>query len=266
MTTINFADPFSDVVEEVTIVRYRKHRTRIAMKELLQPQHRFGIQVVGRLVQKKQVRRFKQKLAQRNATALATGKHLYRSIGVGALQSIHCLGKLTVQIPSVCSIDIVLKRAHFFHQSIEIGIRIGHFRTDGIEALNFSKHVGKCHTDILDYRSLFVERGLLLKNTNRVAGSKACVARGNLFKTSHNLQQGRLAHAIRAYYADFCARVKRKRHVVQDNLVAVSFARLIHLINEFSHKDSFHEGCWWPAMCILIFIILYSINFTKAHL
>ena len=190
MTTINFADPFSDVVEEVAIVRYRKHRTRISMKELLQPQHRFGIQVVGGLVQKKQVGRFKQKLAQRNATTLATGKHLYRSIGVGALQGIHCLGKLTVQIPSVCSIDIVLERTHFFHQGIEIGIGIGHFRADGIEALNLGKHIGKRHANVLDYRSLFVERGLLLKNANRIARGKTRVARRNLFEASHNLQQG----------------------------------------------------------------------------
>ncbi len=239
VATVNFADPLGNVVQEVAVVRYGQHGTGVTMQELLQPQHRFSIQVVSRLVQKQQVGSFKQQLAQRHAPALAARKHLYRSIRVGALQGIHGLRKLAVQIPAVGGVDFVLQGAHFFHKGIEIGIGVGHLQADSVEALNLGKHIGKRHANVLDYRCLFVQRGLLLQNAHGVARRKTCIACRNLLQASHYLEQGRFAHAVGTHHADFGARVERKRNVVQDDLVTMGLARLIHLIDEFSHRYSF---------------------------
>ena len=232
------------------------------MKELLQPQHRLSVEVVSGLVEQQKVGRLKQQLAQGNAPALATGKHLYRRIRVGALQRIHGLGKLAVQIPAVRCIDFVLQGAHLFHQGIEVGIGVGHFHADGVEAFHLGKHIGKRHADVLDYRCLFIERGFLLQDAHGVARRKTRVARRHLFQARHNLEQRGLAHTVGAHDADLRAGIERKRHIVQNDLVAMGFARLIHLINEFSHGDSFHEGCWWPASAYVL-LLSHSLRFLQ---
>ena len=54
-------------------MRDGQHRAGVGAQELLQPQHRLGVQVVGGLVEQQQVGRLQQQLAQRHATALAAG-------------------------------------------------------------------------------------------------------------------------------------------------------------------------------------------------
>ena len=72
MPAVNFADPFSNVVKEIPVVGHCEHGALIRVEELLQPQDRFRIQVVGRLVKQQQVRGFKQEFAQCYAAAFAT--------------------------------------------------------------------------------------------------------------------------------------------------------------------------------------------------
>ena len=51
------------------------HGAGVALQKLLEPVHRFGVQVVGRLVQQQHVGLGEQQLAQRHAALLATGEH-----------------------------------------------------------------------------------------------------------------------------------------------------------------------------------------------
>ena len=51
VTTVDFANPLGNVIQEVAIVRDGKHRALIVMQEVLEPQDRLGVQVVGRLVE-----------------------------------------------------------------------------------------------------------------------------------------------------------------------------------------------------------------------
>src|SRR5213083_30759 len=52
---VELEDPAGHVVEEVAIVGDRHDRARIFLEEALQPRHRLGIQVVGRLVEQQHV-------------------------------------------------------------------------------------------------------------------------------------------------------------------------------------------------------------------
>ena len=98
---VHLADPFGHVVQEVAVVRDGQHRAGVGAQELLQPQHRLGVQVVRGLVEQQQVGRFQQQAAERHAPALAAGKHAHRRVGVGALQRVHGLRELAVQVPRV---------------------------------------------------------------------------------------------------------------------------------------------------------------------
>ena len=243
LAAVDFADPFGHVIQEVTVVGYRKHGTLVGLEELLQPQHGFGIQVVGGLVQKQQVGSFQKQAAQRDATALATGKHAHGGIGIGALQRVHGLGKLAVQIPAVRGVDVFLQAAHFVHQHIEVGVGIGHFLADLIEALDLRIDVAKGHLDVFQDGLVFLQRGLLLQDAHGVAGGQARIARGNLFQTGHDLQQGGLAHAVGADDADLRPRVEAQGHVVQDNLIAMRLAGAVHLVDEFCHANRIPFRC-----------------------
>ena len=90
-------------------------RALVLVQELLQPQDGFGIQVVGGLVEQQQVWSLEQQLAQSHTAALATGAHVDRGVRVRALQSVHRLLELGVEIPTVGGVDFGLQLAHLFH-------------------------------------------------------------------------------------------------------------------------------------------------------
>ena len=71
LTAIELEDPAGDVVEEVAVVRDRDDRARVLLQERLEPRHRFGVEVVGRLVEQQQVGLLQQQAAQRDAALLA---------------------------------------------------------------------------------------------------------------------------------------------------------------------------------------------------
>ena len=209
--------------------------TGIVVQELLEPQHALGVQVVGGLVKQQQVGRLQQQAAQRHATALAAGKHVHRHVGVGALQRVHRLRQLAVQIPAVLRVDLVLQLAHLVHQRVEVGIGVAHLGAHLVEALHLRQDVGERQLNVLQDGLVLLQRRLLLQDAHRVAGRQARLAVGNFLQPRHQLQQRGLAHAVGAHHADLRTRVERQRHVVQDDLVAMRLARLVHLINEFGH-------------------------------
>ena len=212
-----------------------QHRARIVLEELLEPQHAFGIQVVGGLVQKQQVGGLQQQAAQGHATALAAREDSHGRVGVGALQRVHGLGELGIQIPPVGGIDLVLELAHLVHERVEVGVRCCHLLADLVEAGHLGQHVGEGHLDVLQDGLVLIQRRLLLQDAHGVAGREPCVAVGHLFQPRHHLQQGGLAHAVGAHDADLRARVEGQGDVIEDDLVTHGLTRLVHLVDEFRH-------------------------------
>ncbi len=219
-----------------------EHRARVGLQELLEPQHAFGVQVVGGLVQKQQVGGLQQQTAERHATALAAGEDAHRRVGVGALQRVHGLGELGIQIPPVGGVDLVLQAAHLVHERVEVGVRCGHLLADLVEAGHLGQHIGEGHLDVLQDGLVLIQRRLLLQDAHGVAGGQARLAVGHLFQPRHHLQQGRLAHAVGTHDADLRAGVERQRDVVQNDLVAHRLAGLVHLVDELCHSAPVPSG------------------------
>ena len=133
----------------------------IAAEELLEPEHRFGIQVVRRLVEQQQVGRLEQQAAERHAAPLAAGEVRDRLVGVGALQCVHGLGELAVKVPAVRGVDLGLELAHLLHERVEVGVGLGHLHADGVEALHLREDVTEGLLDVLEDRLILVKRRLL---------------------------------------------------------------------------------------------------------
>ena len=94
MAAVDLADPFGHVVHEVTVVGDGDDGALVLVQELLQPQNRLSVEVVGGLVEQQQVGGFKQQLAQCHTATLATRAHGDRGVHVGALQRVHGLFEL----------------------------------------------------------------------------------------------------------------------------------------------------------------------------
>ena len=234
VTAIDLADPFGHVVHEVTVVGDGDDGTLVLVQELLQPQDRLGIEVVRGLVEQQQVRSFEQQLAQCHTAAFTTGAYGHRSVRVRALQGVHGLLELGVEIPAVGGVDVVLQLAHLFHQGVEVGIRIGHFLTDLVETGHLFGDFAERHLDVLADGLGLVQRRLLLQDADGESRGQIGFAVGDGVDAGHDLEQRGLAHAVRADDADLGARQEAQGHVIENHAVAVSLAGLDHLINEFS--------------------------------
>ena len=68
---IELEDPAGDVVEEVAIMGDDQDRTRIVAQMAFQPIDRFGIEMVGGLVEQQEVWLLQQQLTKRHAAPLA---------------------------------------------------------------------------------------------------------------------------------------------------------------------------------------------------
>ena len=250
MTAVDLADPLGNVIQEVAIVCDGKHRALIVMQEVLEPQDRLGVQVVRGLVEQQQVGSLEQQLAQGNTTALAAGKHVDRHVGIGQLQGVHGLAELGIDIPAVGGIDLVLELAHLGHEGVHVAVRVAHLLADLVEAIDLGDHVAKRHAHVLDDGLVIVERRLLLQDAHGVAGGEPGIAVGDLLDTGHDLEQGRLTHAVGAHDADLGTGVEAQGHVVKDYLVAMGLASLIHLVDKLRHLSVLS---FLPAVSIFLF-------------
>ena len=217
-------------------MRDGEHGALVVVEELLQPQDALGIQVVRGLVEQQQVGRLEKQAAEGHAPALATREHVHGRVRVGALEGVHGLGELGVQVPSAYRVNLVLELAHLGHEGVEVRVGVGHLSGDGIEAVHLGKHVTKGHANVLDDGLVVVQRGLLLEQAHGVARREARVAVGDLLLAGHDLEQRGLAHAVGANHADLCAGEEAQGDVIEDDLVTMALARLEHLVDELRHS------------------------------
>jgi hypothetical protein len=113
----------------------------------LEPQHALGVEVVGRLVEQQQVGRLEQQLAQRDATALATGQVHDRLVRRRAAQRVHRLLDLAVELPRVGGLDLVEQRLLLLQDLLEVGVGGAHLL---VELLVPEHHVADALDAVLD--------------------------------------------------------------------------------------------------------------------
>ncbi len=212
------------------------HGAGVLVQELFEPQDRFGVQVVGGLVEQQQVGGLKQQLAQRHTAAFATRAHGDRGVGVGALQRVHRLLELRVEVPAVRGVDLGLQLAHLVHQRVEVGVWIRHLLAYLVEARDFLRDITERHLDVLAHGLVVVERRLLLQDADGEARGQCRLAVADGVEARHDFEQCGLAHAVGADHTDFRARQEAQRDVVENHAVSVSLTGVDHLIDKLSQS------------------------------
>ena len=78
----------------------------------LEPHHRFGVEMVGRLVEQQKLRLLQKEPAQRHAPPLAAGKLGHVGVVRRTAQRVHRLIDFGVEVPQPLGFDLVLELGH----------------------------------------------------------------------------------------------------------------------------------------------------------
>ena len=236
LAAVDLTDPFCDVVQEVAVVGNCEHGTRVGLQVALQPEDGFGVEVVGGLVEKQEVRLAQQQFRQCYSTTLTTRQVGHRRIRRRAAQSLHGLFDLGVDLPRIGCVEFFLQLAHFFHELV--GVVGRHFFGDFLEALLLFKQLAEAFFDVAADGLFFVERRLLQQDANGGSWLQECFAVVWLVDARHDLQQRRFTGAVRTHNADLGAWVEGHGDVVQDDFFANGPADVFHRVDELSHYVS----------------------------
>ncbi|EFK95644.1 conserved hypothetical protein, partial [sediment metagenome] len=77
---VELQDPGRDVVEEVAVVGHQHDGAVVLLQVVLEPGHRLGVEVIGRLVEQQQVRSLEQQPAEGHAALLASGERRHHRV------------------------------------------------------------------------------------------------------------------------------------------------------------------------------------------
>ena len=186
----------------------------------LQPGDRFGVEMVGRLVEQQQVGLAEEQAAERNAAALATRQRLDVGVGRRAAQGVHGDLDRAAEVPAVAGVDLLLQLGLLGDQLVHVGVGLGEGVRDLLEARQHPGHLAGAVHDIAQNVLLGIELGLLLEQAELGALGRPGLAGEIVVLAGHDPQQGRLARAVEAQHADLGAREERQPDVLQDLLAA----------------------------------------------
>jgi len=245
VAAVELEDPAGDVVEKVAIMGHGDHRTLVVMQKALEPGHRLGVQMVGRLVEQQHVGLGEQQPAQRHATFLAAGE--FGDVGVPGRQAQRVGGNFegAVQLPGAGRVDLVLQLGLLGEQGVEIGIRLGKGVADGVEAVYQVLDLAHAVLDVAAHVLGRIQLGLLGQKADLDPRLRPGLAFEFLVDASHDAQQGGLARAVESQHADLGAGKEGQRHVAQDlALGRDDLADAMHGVDVLRHE---RVPEWAPA-------------------
>ncbi len=189
--------------------------------------------MVGGLVEQQQVGLAQQQLAQRDTAALTTGEVGDRLVRRRAAQRVHRLLELRVDVPRVGVVELLLELAHLLHQLVRVVGR--HELGDLVEPVQFDLDLAEALLDVAADRLLLVERRFLQQDADGRFRVEERLAVAGLVQPGHDLEDGRLARAVRSDHTDLGTRVEAHGDVIEDDLVTVRLAHLLHRVDKLRH-------------------------------
>ena len=191
------------------------HGAFVFLQMKLQPTHRLGVQVVGRLIEQKKIRLLQQQAAQRDPPALAPGQ--FGDIGITrrAAERIHGNFHGALDFPAVDRVDLLLQLSLLGEQGIHLVILqgLGEFFGYLVEPGDQPGGLAKSFDHVLLDGLVRIQPRLLGQVSDRRAVGRPGFTVKFLVDSGHDLEQGRFAGSIDAEHPDFCAGKKRQRDI-----------------------------------------------------
>ena len=216
-------------------MRHGHHGAREAVQELFEPLDAFGVQVVGRFVQKEHVGA-RQKQAAQGHTALFAARKVF-DFGFPRRQTQRVGGNfhLCGGVGAGRGDDRFQARL-FGRKGVKIGVGLGVGRVDGVELCLRLHDFAHALFNRLTDRGLRVELRLLRQIADLQIVLPGDFAVDVLVDAGHDLEKRGFAGAVKAQNADFGAREKRQRDVFEDvSLGRDHLAHAIHGHDVLSH-------------------------------
>ncbi len=235
VATVQFQNPLGRVVQEVAVVGNGHHGAGETVQELFEPIHRFGVQVVGRLVEQQHVRLGQQQLAQRHAALFTAGQLADDGIPGRQAQRI-CSDLQLVLGVGAGSGDHRFQLALLGSQRIEVGVFFGVSGVDLFQACLGVVDLSHRLFHRLAYGVLGVELGLLRQIADRQACHRDRFAFEFLVDACHDLEQAGLSRTVQTQHANLGAREEAQRNTLQNlSLRRNRLGDVVHRKNVLSH-------------------------------
>ena len=207
-TPVELEDPSGHVVEEVAVVGDGDHRPRVVLQGALEPGHRLGVEVVGRLVEEEQVGPGEEEPAERHPAALPTRQGGDVRVSGRQAEGVHGDLERPIEVPGTGGIDLVLELALLGEQLVEVGVGLAHGRAHRVEpvhqCLYLAYTLGHVAQDVLGG----IELRLLGKEPDSEAAGQPGLAGETVVFPGHDAQEGRLAGAIGSDDAELRPRIE----------------------------------------------------------
>jgi hypothetical protein len=190
-------------------------RARVVAQEPLEPRHRLGIEMVGRLVEQQQVGAGQQEPAQRHPAALAAGQRVDVGLAGRQAQGVHGDVDGALQVPGAGRLDLGLEVGLPGAELLVVGVGVGPAGHDLVVLGEQGGHLADAVHDVAGHVLGRIQRRLLLEHADGEAGGQPGLAGVAVVDARHDPQQRRLAGAVGAEHADLGAGVERQRDVAQ---------------------------------------------------
>ena len=172
------------------------HGSRVLLEGALQPGHRFGIEVVGGLVEEQEIRLGQEQPAQGHPTPFSARERGHVGVARRQPEGVHGDLEGALEVPGAGGVDLVLELGLLGQQLVEVGVRLAHGRADRVEpvdqGLGLGHPVGHVAEDVLGR----VELGLLGQIADGEAGGQAGLAGEAVVFAGHDLEQRGLPRAV----------------------------------------------------------------------
>ena len=218
---------------------HRDDGARIHLQRPLQPGHRLGVEVVGRLVQEQQVGLGQEQPAQRHPAPLTARERADVGVARREPQGVHGDLEGAVELPGAGGIDLGLQVGLLGQQGVDVGIGVAeggaHLVVPVDQLLRLAHALGHVPGHVLGR----VQLGLLGQVADREPRGQPGLAREPVVLTGHDPQQRRLPRAVGADDADLRPRVEGEVDALQHLTIGGVEAReTAHGVDELgSHGD-----------------------------
>ena len=217
----------------------RDDRAGVVLEKPLEPGDRFGVEMVGRLVEQQQVGRLQQQPAQRDAAAFAAGER--RDLGVGRRQPqrVHRELEPRVEIPRVRRVDLVLDLRLLVEHLVHLVRRqiFAELRVHLVVAREQRLGLGDAFLDVAEHGLRRIEPRLLVQEADRDAVAGKRFADEALILAGHDRSSELLPAPFRPSTPIFAPEQKRQPDVFEHFGVGrMHLPETLHGVDELGHR------------------------------